>query len=246
MRVPRLYLDAPLGEGTTIFLPAERLNYLKNVLRLRDGQGVLVFDGKNHEADATLKLGKREGVLEIDQVRTHSIESPLDIHLLQAMGKGEKMDWVIQKAVELGVTRFTPVATERSIVELKGDRADKRHARFIDIAIGACEQSGRNFLPCIDPIMSLEEALVQTDAALKWVLHPKPGHVSASFSPSPFSAAVLIGPEGGLSDREVETALVHGFVPLTLGPRVLRTETAPIVALSLLQMQWGDFSLGNV
>ena len=245
MRIPRIYLDASLKEGAALPLSAERLNYLKNVLRLRDGQAVRVFDGQNHEADATLSLGKRDGSLDIGQVVSHSVESPLQTHLLQAMGKGEKMDWVIQKAVELGVTRFTPVTTERSVVELKGERADKRHARFIDIAIGACEQSGRNFLPRIDPIMSLDEALAQTDAALKWVLHPKPGHVLAPFSTSPSSAAILIGPEGGLSDREVEAAMASGFVPLTLGPRVLRTETAPIVALSLLQMQWGDFSLGD-
>ncbi|MDY0148202.1 MAG: RsmE family RNA methyltransferase, partial [Halothiobacillus sp.] len=128
MRVPRIYLDAALAEGATLPLSAERLNYLKNVLRLRDGQAVRVFDGQNHEADATLSLGKREGLLAIGRVVMHSVESPLQIHLLQAMGKGEKMDWVIQKAVELGVTRITPVATERSIVDLKGERADKRHA----------------------------------------------------------------------------------------------------------------------
>lgn len=242
MRVPRIYLDATLAEGETLPLSAERLNYLKNVLRLRDGQAVRVFDGQNHEADATLNLGKREASLVIGRVVMHSVESPLQIHLLQAMGKGEKMDWVIQKAVELGVTRITPVATERSIVDLKGERADKRHARFIDIAIGACEQSGRNKLPRINPILSLEDALAQTDAALKWVLHPNRGHAAKPFVASPENVAVLIGPEGGLSDHEIEVAIASGFIPLTLGPRVLRTETAPIVALSVLQMQWGDFS----
>ncbi|WP_298220497.1 16S rRNA (uracil(1498)-N(3))-methyltransferase [Halothiobacillus sp.] len=242
MRVPRIYLDAVLAEGATLPLSAERLNYLKNVLRLRDGQAVRVFDGQNHEADATLSLGKREASLAIGRVVMHSVESPLQIHLLQAMGKGEKMDWVIQKAVELGVTRITPVATERSIVDLKGERADKRHARFIDIAIGACEQSGRNKLPRINPILSLEDALAQTDAALKWVLHPNRGHAAKPFVASPENVAVLIGPEGGLSDHEIEVAIASGFMPLTLGPRVLRTETAPIVALSVLQMQWGDFS----
>lgn len=242
MRVPRIYLDATLAEGETLPLSAERLNYLKNVLRLRDGQAVRVFDGQNHEADATLNLGKREASLAIGCVVMHSVESPLQIHLLQAMGKGEKMDWVIQKAVELGVTRITPVATERSIVDLKGERADKRHARFIDIAIGACEQSGRNKLPRINPILSLEDALAQTDAALKWVLHPNRGHAAKPFVASPENVAVLIGPEGGLSDHEIEVAIASGFIPLTLGPRVLRTETAPIVALSVLQMQWGDFS----
>ncbi len=244
MRIPRIYLDATLAEGAALPLPAERLNYLKNVLRLRDGQAVRVFDGQNHEADATLSLGKREGSLAIGRVAAHSVESPLQTHLIQAMGKGEKMDWVIQKAVELGVTRFTPVSTERSVVELKGERADKRHARFIDIAIGACEQSGRNFLPRVDPILSLEESLTQTDAARKWVLHPKPGSGTALPAVAPDSVALLIGPEGGLSDHEVDAAIASGFMPLTLGPRVLRTETAPIVALSVLQMQWGDFFVG--
>lgn len=242
MRVPRIYLDAALAEGVTLPLSAERLNYLKNVLRLRDGQAVRVFDGQNHEADATLNLGKRDASLAIGRVVMHSVESPLQTHLIQAMGKGEKMDWVIQKAVELGVTRITPVATERSIVDLKGERADKRHARFIDIAIGACEQSGRNFLPRIDPILSLDEILAQTDAALKWVLHPNTVHPAKPSVERPENVAILIGPEGGLSDHEVEAAIASGFLPLTLGPRVLRTETAPIVALSVLQMQWGDFS----
>jgi 16S rRNA (uracil1498-N3)-methyltransferase len=242
VRVPRIYLDAALAEGATLPLSAERLNYLKNVLRLRDGQAVRVFDGQNLEADATLNLGKREASLVIGRVVMHSVESPLQIHLLQAMGKGEKMDWVIQKAVELGVTRITPVATERSIVDLKGERADKRHARFSDIAIGACEQSGRNVLPRIDPIVSLNDALAQTDATLKWVLHPNRGHAAKPFVARPENVAILIGPEGGLSGHEIEVAIASGFMPLTLGPRVLRTETAPIVALSVLQMQWGDFS----
>lgn len=245
MRVPRIYLDAALQEGAALPLSAERFNYLKNVLRLRDGQTVRVFDGKNHEADAMLSLGKRDGFLKIGSVVAHSVESPLPTHLLQAMGKGEKMDWVIQKAVELGVTRITPVATERSVIELKGERADKRHARFLDIAIGACEQSGRNVLPHIDTIMPLDDALAQADAALKWVLHPRPGPAPAPLIATQSSAAVLIGPEGGLSDHEVEAAISAGFIPLTLGPRVLRTETAPIVALSLLQMQWGDFFPGD-
>lgn len=242
MRIPRIYLDAPLTEGAHLTLPADRHNYLKNVLRLRDGQTVVVFDGRNHQATARLQLGRRDGILAVAQVIQHSLESPLDTHLLQAMAKGEKMDWVIQKAVELGVNRITPVTTERSVVDLKADRADKRHTRFIDIAISACEQSGRNTLPQIDPIISLDEALEQVSAECRWVLHPAVSEGGGKSTHTPTSAAVLIGPEGGFSDPELALATQHAFEAIQLGHRVLRTETAAVVALTALQLRWGDFA----
>ncbi len=242
MRELRVYLAGNWQCGEHVPLSPEQFNYLKNALRLRDGERITVFNGQNQIATAEVTFEKRQGVVIIGQTRQHSIESPLHSHLLQAMGKGEKMDWVVQKAVELGVSRITPIATERSVVELKGERADKRQARFIDIAISACEQSGRNFLPIIDPITPLTIALSQTDAMLKWVLHPfKVANPAPTEPHPPRGAAILIGPEGGLTDQEVREAMASGFVPITLGQRILRTETAPIVALTALQMRWGDF-----
>ncbi|MHB8920368.1 MAG: 16S rRNA (uracil(1498)-N(3))-methyltransferase [Halothiobacillus sp.] len=242
MRELRVYLAGNWQCDEHVPLSPEQFNYLKNVLRLRDGERITVFNGQNQIATAEVTFEKRQGIVTIGQTRQHSVESPLHSHLLQAMGKGEKMDWVVQKAVELGVSRITPIATERSVVELKGERADKRQARFIDIAISACEQSGRNFLPIIDPITPLTIALSQTGAMLKWVLHPfKVANPAPTEPAPPCSAAILIGPEGGLTDQEVREAMASGFTPLTLGPRILRTETAPIVALTALQMRWGDF-----
>lgn len=245
MRIPRIYLDTTLTAGATVALPPDRLNYLKNVLRLRDGQTVCIFDGHNRQAQARLRLGRRDGALVVDEVNPHSVESPLNTHLLQAMAKGEKMDWVIQKAVELGVNRITPVATERSVVELKADRADKRHARFIDIAVSACEQSGRNTLPQIDPIAPLETALAQVTAVCRWILHPVVENVDPIATNRPSSAAILIGPEGGFSDHEIDLARQHAFEAVQLGPRVLRTETAGLVALTTLQGRWGDFAAAS-
>lgn len=241
MRTIRLWLDAELQPGRTIELPPDRLNYLKNVLRLRDGFTLTVFDGRDHEAEAFLHLEKRRGSIEIHGVESRSQESPLHTHLLQAMAKGEKMDWVIQKAVELGVSRITPITTERSVVELAGDRAEKRLARFREIATSACEQCGRNRIPVIDPIQPLTEVLPTTDSAERWVLHPV-AHEAAKpdIAPSPSSVALLIGPEGGLSDDELARAADAGFRHVQIGPRVLRTETAAVAALTLAQSLYGD------
>lgn len=244
MRTPRIHLDTLLNPGAEIVLPPDRLNYLKNVLRLRDGQTVIVFDGRDNQATARLQLGRREGVLLLDEVVRHGVESPLQTHLLQAMAKGEKMDWIIQKAVELGVHRITPVMTERSVVELKSERADRRHGRFVDIAISACEQSGRNTLPQIDPITSLETALNDVTASCRWILHPVVEDAShAKSTQPPASAAVLIGPEGGFTNDEIRQTIQRSFEAVQLGPRILRTETAGLAALTALQLRWGDYSL---
>ena len=240
MRIPRIYLDTPLHTGAVLTLNDERHNYLKTVLRLRDGFTVRVFNGQDQEADAVLRLDKRNGELIVHQVQHRSAESPLHIHLLQALGKGDKMDWVVQKAVELGVQRISPIATDRSVVELQGERAERRQQRYRDIAIGACEQCGRNRLPIIDPIQPLDTALVSVSADLRWVLHPATAPVAAPAQRPP-SAAILIGPEGGFSESELTAATHAGFQPITFGPRILRTETAPLVALTALQLKFGDF-----
>lgn len=244
MRALRVYLAGDWQSGEQVPLLPAQFNYLKNVLRLSDGERITVFNGSNRLAGALVTFEKRTGQVILGEIFEHSVESPIQTHLLQAMGKGEKMDWVMQKAVELGVSRITPITTQRSVVELKGERADKRHSRFIDITISACEQSGRNFIPTIDPITPYPQALIlAASAELKWVLHP---HLAATQTHPPAtpprSAAVLIGPEGGFTEAEIAAACAAGFTATTLGPRVLRTETAPIVALTALQLRFGDFS----
>jgi 16S rRNA (uracil1498-N3)-methyltransferase len=243
MRELRVYLAGQWQSGERMALLPAQFNYLKNVLRLSDGERITVFNGANRVAEGLVSFDKRAGYVTLNEVFEHSVESPIDTHLLQAMGKGDKMDWVVQKAVELGVSRITPITTQRSVVELKGERADKRHSRFNDIAISACEQSGRNFIPTIDTITSFEQALtLAASTDLKWILHPQ---ITATKTqppaPPPRSIAVLIGPEGGFTEAEIATACAQGFTPITLGPRVLRTETAPIVALTALQLRFGDF-----
>ena len=243
MRVIRLWLDADLQPGRTIELPPDRFNYLKNVLRLRDGFSVTLFDGRGHQAEGRLQLERRAGRVAIQSVEARSLESPLQTRLFQAMAKGERMDWVIQKAVELGVDRITPVTTARSVVELDENRAAKRQLRFREIAINACEQCGRNHLPVIDPIRSLAGTLTEVDTDLRWVLHPLPAGTSRPEpAQPPRSASLLIGPEGGLTDEELTLAAQHGFLAAQIGPRVLRTETAGMVALSLLQAEFGDLA----
>ncbi|MGC9456593.1 MAG: 16S rRNA (uracil(1498)-N(3))-methyltransferase [Halothiobacillaceae bacterium] len=239
MRVPRLYLDADLTEGATLDLPPDRFNYLRNVLRLRPEAPVRVFDGRGREAAAVFLPDRRDGRLAVGAVEDRDRESPLNVHILQGISKGERMDLVVQKAVELGVKRITPVRMARSVVDLKGDRARRRHARWREIAINACEQCGRNHLPVIDPIADLPAALESVDsAAQRWVLHTAEsdtGQVS-----DVRQACLAIGPEGGLTDEEVAQCEQAGFSALWLGPRILRTETAAIAALAIMQARFGD------
>lgn len=170
-----------------------------------------------------------------------STESPLSLHLLQAVSKGERMDLVIQKAVELGVREITPVLTERCVVRLKGSRAEKRHRHWREIIINACEQCGRNRLPLLHHITPVEKVLDEPSGGLKLVLDPSAASsIGALASPRDGEVHLLIGPEGGLSDWELDQATLHGFTAVRLGPRILRTETAALASLSALQVLWGD------
>jgi 16S rRNA (uracil1498-N3)-methyltransferase len=163
----------------------------------------------------------------------------LQIHLGQGLSRGERMDWAIQKATELGVTEITPIFSDRCEVRLKDERADKRLLHWRQVAISACEQCGRSRVPVIHPPVLLAVWLKQTEAELKLVLHPVAEPLVSHAKPA--TLAFLIGPEGGLSDAEVEQAKDNGFHAARLGPRVLRTETAPVVALAVAQQLWGDF-----
>lgn len=237
---PRIYVAADFTVGGDVILPEGPARHVARVLRLGEGAPLRLFDGAGHEARAVLiEASRKRVVARIEAIETGDTESPLTVHLGQAISKGERMDYAIQKAVELGVAAITPLYTEHGDVRLKGEREAKKLAHWQAVAASACEQCGRAVVPPVHLPISLAEWLTQRHEALRLVLHPgTPGVLERNDSPG--SAALLIGPEGGLSAREVETAAASGFAPLSLGPRILRTETAPVVALSLLQYCFGD------
>ncbi|HLT04627.1 MAG TPA: 16S rRNA (uracil(1498)-N(3))-methyltransferase [Pseudomonas sp.] len=239
MRLSRFFIDAPLALGHHE-LPEAQAHYIGRVLRLAPGAAVQLFDGSGREFLGELtEVGKKSVGVELREVLDGLPESPLRIHLGQGLSRGERMDWAIQKATELGVAEITPLVSERCEVRLKDERADKRLAHWRQIAINACEQCGRSVPPLIHAPTSLGDWQRQMEADLKLVLHPVAEPLTGHARPS--RLALLIGPEGGLSDAEVEQAQAAGFHAARLGPRVLRTETAPVVALSVAQQLWGDF-----
>jgi 16S rRNA (uracil1498-N3)-methyltransferase len=239
MRLSRFFIDAPLSLGEHE-LPEAQAHYIGRVLRMAEGDAVQLFDGSGHEfRGALLEVGKKRVRVQLDETFAGQTESPLRIHLGQGLSRGERMDWAIQKATELGVTEITPIVSERCEVRLKDERAEKRQAHWQQIAVSACEQCGRSVVPVIHPPMPLAQWLKSSDAELKLVLHPVAEPLISHSKPG--SLAFLIGPEGGLNDAEVDQAQDAGFHAARLGPRVLRTETAPVVALSVAQQLWGDF-----
>ncbi|MCU7647855.1 16S rRNA (uracil(1498)-N(3))-methyltransferase [Pseudomonas piscis] len=239
MRLSRFFIDTPLSLGEHE-LPEAQAHYIARVLRMAEGDALQVFDGSGQEFRGTLvEVGKKRVRISLDESFAGQPESPLHIHLGQGLSRGERMDWAIQKATELGVDQITPIFSERCEVRLKDERADKRLLHWRQVAISACEQCGRSKVPVIHPPLLLADWLKQTAADLKLVLHPVAEPLESHARPG--TLAFLIGPEGGLSDAEVEQAQGAGFLPARLGPRVLRTETAPVVALAVAQQIWGDF-----
>ncbi|WP_278959561.1 16S rRNA (uracil(1498)-N(3))-methyltransferase [Aquipseudomonas alcaligenes] len=239
MRLSRFFIDAPLSLGQHE-LPEAQAHYIGRVLRHAAGDAVQLFDGSGQEyLGALIEVGKKAVRVELREQLAGQAESPLRIHLGQGLSRGERMDWAIQKATELGVSEITPIVSERCEVRLKDERADKRLAHWRQVAISACEQCGRSVLPVIHAPVSLAEWQGHVQAELKLVLHPVAAPLESHARPH--SLAFLIGPEGGLSEAEVAQAKAAGFHAARLGPRVLRTETAPVVALAVAQQLWGDF-----
>lgn len=239
MRLSRFFIDTPLSLGEHE-LPEAQAHYISRVLRMAEGDALQVFDGSGLEFRGTLaEVGKKRVRVALSESFAGQVASPLHIHLGQGLSRGERMDWAIQKATELGVNEITPIFSDRCEVRLKDERADKRLQHWRQVAISACEQCGRSRLPVIHPPLLLADWLKQTEAELKLVLHPVAEPLVSHAKPA--SLAFLIGPEGGLSDGEVEQAQGAGFHAARLGPRVLRTETAPVVALAVAQQLWGDF-----
>lgn len=242
--MPRFYCPPPLPSSGHFELPPEAAHHASRVLRLREGDRVEIFDGTGNERRGVIAelSGKRVTVGEL--IATDSDrESPLRTVLAQAMASSEKMDWVIQKATELGAAEIQPLDTERSVARLSADRAAKRMEHWRQVAISACEQCGRNVLPEIHAPLDIMAWLrrMQDAPETKLILLPQ-GAASLHAQPKPQAGVVLlIGAEGGFVPAESETALNCGFAPIRMGARVLRTETAAVAGLAALQTLWGDF-----
>ena len=242
MRLSRVYVDLPLQAGIELTLPPAASVHLLRVLRLRPGAALTLFNGRGGEFEATLLDGRGAGAsVQVGSHHDIERESPLDITLLQGISRGERMDAVVQKSTELGVTRIVPVNCEFSVVRLNAAHAAKRVAHWQAVAIGACEQCGRNRVPRIDPIVDTATAAAAVAAAaIKLLLAPEADRKLVEVVQGTQIAALLIGPEGGLSEREAAVATHYGFIGCRLGPRILRTETAPLAALAVLQAVDGD------
>jgi 16S rRNA (uracil1498-N3)-methyltransferase len=219
------------------------VHYLSRVLRLGVGDSLSVFDGEGSEFAATIsRMSKTTATLRIGEKTLTDTESGLRVHLVQGISRGERMDFVVQKATELGVKRITPVLTEYGVVKLDASRAEKRCNHWQKVAANACEQSGRVRLPLIDSPIPLKNWFGGKPERVDTELILKPGATTplSEIDAPETKVCVLIGPEGGFSDIEYEDADVAGFQPVSLGPRVLRTETASIAVLAILQSSWGD------
>ena len=243
MRIYRVHIDAPLGDGETLELPERAAHHLVKVLRHRAGDRVRLFDGRGHEAEAEIIAAHRRHGCRVHILETRQIlrESNLVIELLPGMSRGEKMDWVIQKTTELGVAAIRPILTERSEARPDGN-GNRRMRRWREIIIAACEQSGRTLLPQMHAPVSIEQ--LRTDAATRLTLDPAAESTLADHSPGAGAIALAVGPEGGFSDRDLTTLDACSFRRAGFGPRVLRTETASVAAVTALQVLHGD--LGSV
>lgn len=241
MKTRRIYQPGYFENGQVVTLSADAARHVAVVLRMQAGEQVTLFGGDNREFLATITTARKNKVtLLLGAAREISRESPRNIHLAQAVSKGDRMEFVIQKAVELGVCSVTPLITEHCAVRTSGDYLAKKHRQWQAIAVAACEQSGRNQLPVIHAPSNLHSYLKRCDAAIKLVLCPSVVGSWRDYDLSASDIALLIGPEGGLSEQEIQQANQYQFKPLCLGPRVLRTETAALAAVSILQAVSGD------
>jgi len=240
---PRLYHPAPFSPGAVLTLPDAAARHVQ-ALRLEPGDAVVLFCGDGAESRAEIvDIQRRATVVRLTGQRHIDRESPLRIVLAQGICAGDRMDWVIQKATELGVAAVQPLVTERTVVRLGGERRERREQHWQNVAIAACEQCGRNRIPAVEPTLTLEQFMAALgpvpDTSLRILLSPYAQRRVADLHQSS-STMLAVGPEGGFSESERSLLERYGFIPVRLGPRILRTETAPLAALTLLQSLWGD------
>jgi 16S rRNA (uracil1498-N3)-methyltransferase len=238
--IPRLYCPSLLAFGAAVDLPESAAHHARRVLRLDAGDAVTLFDGQGAEFAATLLAGNRALVGERNPV---DCEAPIRVTLAQALPAADKMDWLVQKAVELGVAAVQPLAARRCVVRLAGERAERRIAHWQQVAVAACEQCGRNRVPVVAPLRDLPHYLGETvvGETARLLLSPDAGVRLSELPPPRGAVTLLVGPEGGFEDGEVLAAAAAGFTALRLGPRVLRTETAGLAALAAMMALWGDY-----
>lgn len=241
MRNPRIHTSALLTAGAELALDDSAAQHVGRVLRMQPGQSIVLFNGDGCDYPAILtRVDKKQVCADLGMPRPRGTESPLTVVLGQVLSKGDRMDYAIQKSVELGVTHIVPLVSERCDVRLKGDREDKRLRHWQGVAVSAAEQCGRAVVPTIGAVATIADWLEQTrDCDLKLVLHHRTQKSLQSLA-RPERLALMIGPEGGLTADEIARSESAGFLPAALGPRVLRTETAPVAALALCQWLWGD------
>ncbi|NBC98666.1 16S rRNA (uracil(1498)-N(3))-methyltransferase [Atlantibacter hermannii] len=241
MRIPRIYHPEPLSSDLEIALSDDAANHVGRVLRMGPGHQLQLFDGSNQVFDARITHADKKSVrVQVLSATEDNRESPLHLHLGQVMSRGEKMEFTIQKSIELGVNVITPLFSERCGVKLDAERLNKKIQQWQKIAIAACEQCGRNRIPEIRPAMDLEDWCAEPDEGLKLNLHPRASQ-SINTLPLPVQRVrLLIGPEGGLSADEIAMTAQHQFTDILLGPRVLRTETTALTAITALQVRFGD------
>lgn len=240
MRTTRIYIAHPQINQPFI-LEMDVAHHLMHVLRANIGDTFVAFDGKGHEFNATIMAHVKKAVtVQLAPINSASCESSLQIHLIQALAKADKMDWIIQKAVELGVTEITPLITTYTDVKLDSKRQEKKHQHWQQIIIHACEQSGRSILPILHPIMTYK-AWIEHIRSPTFLLHPLGTESLAQHIIDPKLVNLMIGPEGGFSDHEIKMGQKAGVFMVKLGSRILRTETAGLAAVSAMQVLWGDF-----
>lgn len=241
MRVPRIYQDIELHTGQTVELADAPHHHLKNVLRLRQGATVHVFNGHGGYFVCELcAIEKHTSRILIQEFHDDERESPLTITLVQGISRGQRMDYTLQKSVELGVSEVVPVLTRFAGVALDQKQRLKRMQHWRGVIVSACEQCGRNRLPVLHDVVMLEEWLLQQQSDLKLLLHPDTSTSLGQIDQQPERICLIAGAEGGFSPEEVTMATENGCIPITLGPRVLRTETAALTALTACQVIWGD------
>jgi 16S rRNA (uracil1498-N3)-methyltransferase len=241
MPIPRIHCDLRLGPGAQFALPDDAAQHVAKSLRLKAGDALSVFDGRGGEYDATIQRIDRDRVdVKVGAFRDVDRESALALGLVQGLPEADKMDWIIQKATELGAGWIQPVTCERSVVRLSGDRAARREAHWRRVAVAAAEQCGRTRIPEVRPTLGFLSWLAAPGETPRWMLAPGAEPLAAQpAAPSPLE--LVVGPEGGFSERERLLLVDHGCTAISLGPRVLRTETAPVAALAAIHALWGDF-----